>query len=294
MWQREIYNHLGNDGVRSSLNASDMLSLPFLLPPLSEQQKIADFLDEKVKEIDNAIEKTKESIELYKKYKQAIIDNAVIGGVNNQAMKNSGLDWCPNIPNNWAVTSPKILFALRNEKAIPGERQLTASQQYGVIYQDDYMRMTGTRVVVVEKDFSILKHVEKGDFVISMRSFQGGIEYSDNSGCISSAYVMLIPNKKYVYDPYFKWLFKSAKYINAIQSTTNLVRDGQAMRYSNFAQVKLFLVPLNEQKRIAEYLDDTCKKIDAVIDEKEKMIQHLNAYKKSLIYEYVTGKKEVK
>lgn len=78
---------------------------------------------------------------------------------------------------------------LRNQRASEGERQLTASQEYGIIYQDEFMEMTGNKVVTVEKDFSILKHVEPNDFVISMRSFQGGLEYSELSGSISSAFL---------------------------------------------------------------------------------------------------------
>ena len=155
------------------------------------------------------------------------------------------------------------------------------------------MELTGTKIVTVMKDFSILKHVEPNDFVISMRSFQGGLEYSERRGSISSAYVMLIPNNEYVYPPFYRWFFKSSKYINAIQSTSNLVRDGQAMRYANFAQVPLFIIPLDEQKQISEYLDEKVRKIDEILKSKNNQLGILAEYKKSLIYEYVTGKKEV-
>lgn len=155
------------------------------------------------------------------------------------------------------------------------------------------MEMTGSKVVTVEKDFSILKHVEPNDFVISMRSFQGGLEYSELSGSISSAYVMLIPNEEKVYPPFYRWFFKSSKYINAIQSTTNLVRDGQAMRYANFVKVPLFDIPMDEQKEIASYLEKKISKVDALIIGKEEEISTLLAYKKAMVYEYVTGKKEV-
>lgn len=155
------------------------------------------------------------------------------------------------------------------------------------------MEKTGNKVVTVTKDFSILKHVEPDDFVISMRSFQGGLEYSDKRGCISSAYVMLIPNKKFVYAPFYRWFFKSSKYINALQSTSNLVRDGQAMRYANFVKVPLFIVPIEEQKAIASYLDEKIEKVNSILAAKKKQLEILSNYKKSLIYEYVTGKKEV-
>ena len=153
--------------------------------------------------------------------------------------------------------------------------------------------MENQKVVTVVKDFSILKHVEPNDFVISMRSFQGGLEYSEKSGCISSAYVMLIPNKDKVYPPFYRWFFKSSKYINALQSTTNLVRDGQAMRYSNFTMVPLFIIPMEEQKNIAEYLYNKVGQIDQILKDKQTQLTTLADYKKSLIYEYVTGKKEV-
>ena len=125
-----------------------------------------------------------------------------------------------------------------------------------------------------------------------MRSFQGGLEYSTNTGSISSAYVMLIPNLNLVFPRYYKWLLKSAVYINALQSTTNMVRDGQAMRYANFIKVRLITVPLGEQEEIANYLDVKCAAMDNLVSKKEQFVTDLELYKKSLIYEYVTGKKE--
>lgn len=294
MWQREIFNYMGDDGVRSSLNSKDLLNIPYPSFSLEKKKRIADFLDEKCAEIDTVIEKTKATIEEYKKLKQSVITQAVTKGIRpNRPMKDSGIEWIKKIPLEWNSINPKALFEQRKEKAKQGERQLTASQQYGVIYQEEYMKITGTKVVTVEKDFEILKHVEAGDFVISMRSFQGGLEYSEKTGSISSAYVMLIPNNKCVFPRYFRWLFKSSLYINALQSTSNMVRDGQAMRYSNFSQVRLYTVPLDEQKEIAEYLDKKCSEIDELIAKKTAFLSELESYKKSLIYEYVTGKKEV-
>ena len=104
---------------------------------------------------------------------------------------------------------------------------------------------------------------------------------------------MLIPNLDMVEPRFFKWLFKSSVYINALQSTSNLVRDGQAMRYSNFAQVRLYTVPLDEQREIADYLDQKCAELDTLVAAKEQLLAEIESYKKSVIYEYVTGKKEV-
>lgn len=294
LWRNEIFNFLGNDGVRSSLNSSDLLNVPIVVPPTEEQSKIVCFLRKKCVDIDDVIGNLTDEIECLKQYRESTITEAVTKGVNpNVELKSSGLDWCPQIPKTWKVYNPKALFTLRNQRAFKGERQLTASQEYGIVYQDDFMEMTGSKVVTVEKDFSILKHVEPNDFVISMRSFQGGLEYSELSGSISSAYVMLIPNSQKIYPPFYRWFFKSSKYINAIQSTTNLVRDGQAMRYANFVKVPLFDIPMNEQKEISIYLENKISKIDFIISSKEKEIALLLEYKKALVYEYVTGKKEV-
>lgn len=265
-----------------------------LIPPIYEQKEIAVFLDSQCSEIDVISADIQKEIEILEQYKRSVITEAVTKGLNPDAeMKDSGVAWCPQIPSHWQYSNPKGLFGLRTDRAFRDDRQLTASQEYGIVYQDEYMEKTGNKVVTVTKDFSILKHVEPDDFVISMRSFQGGLEYSDKRGCISSAYVMLIPNKEFVYAPFYRWFFKSSKYINALQSTSNLVRDGQAMRYANFVKVPLFIVPIEEQKAIASYLDEKIEKVNSILAEKKKQLEILSNYKKSLIYEYVTGKKEV-
>ena len=213
-------------------------------------------------------------------------------------MKDSGIEWIGEIPEGWRTINPKALFTQRKDKAQKGERQLTSSQQYGILYQDDYMELTGSKVVTVEKDFDILKHVEAGDFVISMRSFQGGLEYSTKSGAISSAYVMLVPNLELVYPRFYKWLLKSSVYIDALQRTTNMVRDGQAMRYSNFAQVRLFTLPLDEQKSRADFLDLECSSIDKILFKTRSSIEEYKKLKQAVITQAVTkgvrGKREMK
>lgn len=263
-------------------------------PSIEEQHRISSYLDSKCSEIDALTADIQSQIDTLEQYKRSVITEAVTKGLDKDVeMKESGIAWCPQIPKHWIPSNPKALFSLRNERARKGDKQLTASQKHGIIFQDDFMELENQKVVRVEKDFSILKHVEPDDFVISMRSFQGGLEFSEVSGCISSAYVMLIPNYDLVYPPFYRWFFKSSKYINAIQSTTNLVRDGQAMRYANFVMVPLFLIPLEEQKQIADYLEDKVGQIDGVLVDKQKQLDVLEAYKKSTIYEYVTGKKEV-
>ena len=161
--------------------------------------------------------------------------------------KDSGVAWLGEVPEHWEIRQSRRLFSLRNERVIDGDKQLTASQKHGVIYQDEFMQIEGQHVVQVIKGADILKHVEPNDFVISMRSFQGGIEWCKNRGCISSAYVMLIPGNL-INSVFYSYLLKSTKYIQALQTTTNLVRDGQALRYGNFTQVDLPVLPLEEQQ----------------------------------------------
>ena len=290
----DVFNLFGSGTTFKEISANTFANIKLPTPPIQEQKRIVDFLNAKCAEINSLTADIQTQIDTLEQYKRSVITEAVTKGLNPDVeMKDSGTPWCPLIPIHWKYVNPKALFTQRLDRAYPGDKQLTASQEYGVIYQDEYMELTGTKIVTVMKDFSILKHVEPNDFVISMRSFQGGLEYSERRGSISSAYVMLIPNNEYVYPPFYRWFFKSSKYINAIQSTSNLVRDGQAMRYANFAQVPLFIIPLDEQKQISKYLDEKVRKIDEILKSKKSQLEILAEYKKSLIYEYVTGKKEV-
>lgn len=274
--------------------SSTLKNIYIPVAPIKVQRRIADYLDSKCAKIDSIKKNVELEIEAMKQYKKSVITEAVTKGLDkNVEMKDSGIPWCPQIPEHWIPTNPKALFHQRKERARKNDKQLTASQKYGIVFQDEFMKIENQKVVTVAKDFDILKHVEPNDFVISMRSFQGGLEFSKLSGCISSAYVMLIPNFNLVYPSFYKWFFKSDKYINAIQSTTNLIRDGQAMRFANFVLVPLFIIPLDEQRKIANYLDTKCAKIDSIIQKKQELLTNLDTYKKSLIYEYVTGKKEV-
>ncbi len=289
----KVFYNMGN-GVRQGLNFSEFAKLLLLEPTTVEQQQIADYLDTQCSEIDATAEDIQKEISLLEDYKKSVITEAVTKGLDPDAeMKDSGVKWIGEIPVNWQAVNPRWLFAQRKDRAKKGMEQYTASQKYGVISQKDYMNRIGGSIVTVQKDFDILKMVCEGDFVIHMRSFQGGLEYSEHTGSISSAYVMLIPQKNTGECRYFKWLFKSASYINALQSTSNLIRDGQAMRYSNFIQIIIPYPPLEEQQQIADFLDAKCSEIDAIIADKKRQRGILADYKKSLIYECVTGKQEV-
>ena len=138
-----------------------------------------------------------------------------------------------------------------------------------------------------------LKHVEPDDFIISMRSFQGGIEWCRLRGSTSFHYVMLKAVKG-VYPPFFAHLFKSVIYIQALRTTTDLIRDGQELRYSNFVRVDLPLVPIEEQKLIATFLDHETAKLDDLTAEAQTAITYLQECRTALISAGVTGKIDVR
>ena len=274
-------------------NWQDMKKIIIPLPPISEQKRIAAYLDSECSEIDALISRTRESIVEYKKMRNAVIAEAITKGVRGKrAVKESGLEWVPELPVEWTTIPSKFLFRNSDLRKQPDDEQLTASQKYGIISQREYMERENTKIVLANKGLEDWKHLEPYDFVISLRSFQGGLEMSETTGCITWHYIVLKPCKPIV-SKYFKWLFKSEIYIKALQRTCNFIRDGQDLRYSNFVQVPLFEPPLDEQQEIADYLDQKCAEIDDLIAKKERFLVELENYKKALIYEYVTGKKEV-
>ncbi len=201
--------------------------------------------------------------------------------------QDSGAQWLGEVPNHWGVEYSKWLFEERNIKATAHDEMLTASQKYGVIPQKMFMELEQQKVVQVLSGHDILKKAEANDFVISMRSFQGGIEFSEYSGAVSSAYVPLKPREGLSL-AYYKHLFKSAPYIQALQTTTNLVRDGQALRYGNFIQVRIPLVPLEEAEKIGQFLDHETAKIDSLIAKQEKLIELLKEKRQAVISHAVT------
>ena len=280
-------NTQGNVGKESLINAT------IILPPINEQEKIVDILDSECSRIDAMLAKTRSSIEEYKKLKQAVITQAVTKGVRGEReMKNCNIGWIKELPSDWGIIPSKYLFKNSDTKKINGDEQLTASQQHGIITQKYYTELTGSKVVLANKGLDDWKHVEPFDFIISLRSFQGGLEMSETTGCITWHYIVLKPCRQ-IYSYYYKWLFKSEIYIRALQRTCNFIRDGQDLRYSNFVQVPLFEPSLEEQKEIADYLNCKCAEIDRLIAKKEQLVKELESYKKSLIYEVVTGKREV-
>ncbi|MBI0067453.1 MULTISPECIES: restriction endonuclease subunit S [unclassified Snodgrassella] len=278
----------------NQLTVDNLKNFEIPIPSVKEQKEIINFLTYETFKIDTLIEKQQQLIKLLEEKRQAVISHAVTKGLNpNVSMKDSGVEWLGEIPEHWETLYSKWLFKERNTKATKNDEQLTASQKYGVISQKEFMELESQKVTQVILNPGILKYVKSGDFVISMRSFQGGIEYSPYSGSISSAYVPLYPIQK-IDTLYFKYLFKSRPYIQALQSTSNLIRDGQALRYNNFIQIPLPIVSIQEQREIGLFLESEITKINQLINKAIQSIELLKERRTALISAAVTGKIDVR
>ncbi len=201
--------------------------------------------------------------------------------------KDSGLPWLGEVPAHWEIARSKRLFKQRKEFAQPEDQQLSATQAYGVIPQALYEQKTGYRVVKISMHLDKRKHVQADDFVISMRSFQGGLERAWTTGAIRSSYVVLEPSRD-VAPGYFQYLFKSHQYINALRATSDFIRDGQDLNFGNFCGVALPLIPLQEQTAIACFLTWATNRLDRAIRAKRRIIALLNEQKQAIIHHAVT------
>lgn len=197
--------------------------------------------------------------------------------------KDSGVQWLGEIPSHWELLKMKYAFKERSEKNHPNEEPLCVTQSRGVIPQSLYEG----RVVVVNKGFEGLKLVKVGDFVISLRSFQGGIEYAYYQGIISAAYTVLQPKESDM-APYFKYMFKSHDYIQLLQTCVTGIREGQNINYPLLAKKAVPIPPMEEQHAIVSYLDTKCSKLDTFISNKEKEITLLQEMKQRVITDAVT------
>lgn len=223
--------------------------------------------------------------ELLDSLKQSEIANVVTRGLNpNVKMKDSGIPWIGEIPEHWTTRKIKFLFKERSEKGYPNEPVLCATQKYGVIPQSMYEN----RVVVVNKGLEGLKLVKEGDFVISLRSFQGGIEYAHYQGIISAAYTVLSPSDE-VNPNYIKYLFKSHPFIELLKTCVTGIREGQNINFDLLRKSSIMLPPLSEQQAIVSYIDEKLQKIDQYMADLQREIDYLKEFKQRLISDAVTG-----
>lgn len=201
--------------------------------------------------------------------------------------KDSGVEWLGEIPSHWDYFDGKRIFSSVRKQALSSDEQLAASQKYGVIPQNLMMQLNDSKVMLALKGTESFRHVEKNNFVISLRSFEGGIEHSNYEGCVSPAYTVLSSKKNIDYR-YFKYLFKSAPFIAALQSTTDSLRDGKSISYEQFGNITLPLFSKVEQNTIANFLDHETTKINHLIEKQQKLIELLKEKRQAVISHAVT------
>lgn len=272
----------------------EMRNIYIPVPPREEQDQIVRYLDWQISKINHMIHGFQKQIKLLEERKVTLINNAVTKGIDPTVpVQNIPGCWMGNIPAHWKMIPSKRVFVEGKERRRDEDVSATASQKYGIISQEEYMRREGKRIVVANQGLDNWKHVDPGNFVISLRSFQGGIELCEITGCVTWHYVVLLPQEM-VCTQYFKWLLKSKSYIKALQGTSEFIRDGQDLRYSNFVKVDLPLIPLEEQKAIADYINVEVAKIDNVLPSFQKGIDLLREYRTRLISDVVTGQIDVR
>ena len=271
----------------------EMKSITVPVPEYAEQECIAAFLDAECAEIDAVLEKTRASIEEYKKLKQAVITQAVTKGIRgDRPMKDSGSVWFEEIPCNWVMKRIKYLFHIKKDIAGKEGYTVLSITQRG-IQPKDLSKNEGQ----IAANYSQYQLLAPGDFAMNhMDLLTGWVDISKYSGVTSPDYrVFVLDDTEKNDSSYYLYLMQMC-YFNRIfyglgQGVSGMGRWRlQADKFMNFPVV---VPPVDEQKEIVSYLNEKCKQLDTLIRNKQQYFTEIENYKKSLIYEYVTGKKEV-
>ncbi len=278
--------------AQPKLNQENLKEIPVPFPPFAEQQRIANFLDEKCGEIDSIRSDVQREIEILNDYKKSVITEAVTKGLDPKVkLKDSGIKWIGKIPEHWDVHPLYYYFGERKHKNVLGEEKNLLSISYGKIIRKNIDSKEG----LLPENFNGYNIIEKDDIVMRLtdlqndkRSLRTGLV--KEHGIITSAYVTL-KAKRDLSAVYFHYLLHCYDLLKVLYNMGNGVRQG--LNFSELSRMMLIEPSIVEQKAIADYLDEKCSAIDATIADKQKQLETLDEYKKSLIFEYVTGKKEV-
>lgn len=200
-----------------------------------------------------------------------------------ESYENTGLDWVPEIPEHWSLTRSKFIFRNKSVKNCPDEPLLSVTQKDGVVLRSE----SDLNVWNPTEDVSGYKLIEPSNFVISLRSFEGGLELSTIKGIVSPAYTVLEKTKK-INDPYFRWLMKSHQFIIELNKHVTGIRQGKNIGWDDFSNIYLTVPPIEEQELISRYLDQKTEQIDSLIEKIEKKIELLKEQRTSLINHCVT------
>ena len=281
-------------GVRQGLNWDGLKWLKILTPPVSEQEKIVSFLDAECAQIDAVIEQTRASIEEYKKLKQSVITQAVTKGIHpGRKMKDSGIEWMGDIPEDWEVRRIKTLFRLRDEKNYLPLEEVNLISLYtdiGVVQHCDLEQTTGNKASNADG----YKKVYENDIVVNIiLCWMGAIGRSSYTGVTSPAYDIYVPSDE-IECRYYHHYFRTKGFSGDCYKRGKGIMAMRWRTYSDqFRDIPVAMPPKKEQQEILAYLDAKTAEIEKLIAKKEKLLAELEFYKKSLIFEFVTGKKEV-
>lgn len=273
------------------LSSDDLDNTLIVIPPFNEQEKIAFFLDTKCAEIDSLIADIQAQIDTLEQFKRSQIAEAVTKGLLKKTiLRDSGAPWLGLIPSHWKTDKLKYHLTRSEPKNPGGMMVLSLYREYGIIpknSRDDNHNQTS-------EDTSKYKYVKPGNFVVNkMKAWQGSVAVSDYEGIISPAYYVYSFVDNEFYKRYFHYLLRGC-YKDEFMRLSGGMRVGQwDLSSADLENTIVLIPPIDEQKAIAEYLDEKCAEIDGCITAKKEQISTLEAYKKSVIFEYVTGKKEV-
>jgi len=198
--------------------------------------------------------------------------------------KDSGVDWLGEIPAGWEVKRMKFLYRDVSEKNRAGAELLSVTQSQGVVPRS----WVENRMVMPSGNLGSFKFIKEGDFAISLRSFEGGLEYCHHDGIISPAYTVLKSIRNDLFRKYYKFLFKSLSFISEIQTSVVGIREGKNISFEELSYSLMPLPPLPEQTAIARFLDDKVARIEALVGIKRRQIELLAERKQILIQNAVT------
>ena len=269
------------------LSAYNFENTMLLIPSLEEQGKIATFLDSQCSEIDAISADIQKEIEILEQYKRSVITEAVTKGLNPDAeMKDSGAEWIGEVPTNWDLGRIGGFYSLRNEKVSDKDYPPLSVTMKGVLPQLETAAKTN--------DGDNRKLVRKGDFAINSRSDRrGSCGISKYDGSVSLINTVLTPRGK-MSAAYYDWVFHCTRFSDEFyRQGHGIVDDLWTTGWQEMKKIIIPVPPLPEQNRIADYLSSKCSDVDFIISQKNQQVETLANYKKTLIYEYVTGKKEV-
>lgn len=286
----KAFHNMGT-GVRKTLDFNELGKKYFMLPCIAEQHRIVNFLDKECAKIDSIYTDVEKQIGILEQYKRSLITEAVTRGINdNVEMIDSNIPWIGLIPLRWNIDKIKYYFR-RNEKKNPGNQQvLSVYREYGVIPKDS----RDDNHNVTSEDVSKYKYVKPGYLVINkMKAWQGSMGISDYEGIVSPAYFIFEFSNDSFEKKYVHYLLRSC-YKDEFRRISGGIREGQwDLSPEGFLNTPILIPPLQEQQEIVAYIDKKCAEIESIIADKKKQLDVLESYKKSIIYEYVTGKKEV-